>query len=114
MDERRRHRLSNDIRLVLGEVLTRRISDNRLRNVTITRVKLSRDGSHASIFFETTGTEEEQSEACTAIESASGFLRSQLASGVRMRTVPFLSFVHDSSGVKGDRVLKIMRRLDSD
>ena len=114
MDERRKNRLEGDIRQIIGEVLSRNVSDERLRNVSITRVKLSRDGSHATLFFEATGTDEERLAAYEAMESARGFLRSQLASRIRIRTVPALSLVKDESGEKGDRILNIMRKLSND
>ncbi|MCK4806518.1 MAG: 30S ribosome-binding factor RbfA [Candidatus Aegiribacteria sp.] len=114
MDERRRHRLAGDIRQIVGEILSRNVSDERLRNVNITRVKLSRDGSHATLFFEATGTDTERQDSYVAMESAKGFLRSQLASRIRLRTVPVLSLVKDVSGEKGDRILHIMRDLSDD
>lgn len=114
MEERRRQRLEVDIREDVGEILSRDISDERLKNLNVTRVKLSRDGSNATLFFEISGAEEEQQEAFEAMESAKGYLRSKLASMIQMRTVPILSFVKDDSGKKGDRVLNIMRELDTD
>jgi ribosome-binding factor A len=114
MNERRRQRLEVDIREDVGEILSRDISDERLKNLSITRVKLSRDGSNATLFFGITGTEEERQDAFEAMESAKGYLRSKLASMIRMRTVPILSFVKDDSGEKGDKVLNIMRELDTD
>lgn len=115
MEERRRQRLEVDIREDVGEILSRDISDERLKNLSVTRVKLSRDGSNATLFFEISGAkEEQQQEAFKAMESAKGYLRSKLASMIQMRTVPILSFVKDDSGEKGDRVLNIMRELDTD
>lgn len=114
MNERKISRLSGDIRRILEETIIRDVSDDRLQNILITRVKLARDGSHATVFFETTGSETDSEEACTAMKSAAGFLRSKLADAIRMRTVPVLSFVHDSSGKDGDKVLGIMKELDND
>jgi len=114
MDERKRQRLEGDIRQKVGEVLFRDVSDERLQNVSISRVKLSRDGSNATIFYEAAGTPNEKQDACDAMESAKGYIRSQLASSIRMRSVPILSFVSDESGEKGDKVLNIMRELDND
>ncbi|MCK5115318.1 MAG: 30S ribosome-binding factor RbfA [Candidatus Aegiribacteria sp.] len=114
MDDRRRSRLEVDIRQIVGETLSRSVSDERLRNVSITRVKLSRDGSHATLFYETAGTEKEKQDAFEAMGSAKGFLRSQLASRIKMRTVPALSLVQDESGEKGDKILNIMRELSND
>jgi ribosome-binding factor A len=114
MDKRRRHRLEGDIRQTVGEILSREVSDERLKKVNITRVKLSRDGSHATLFFEVPGSDEEKRDSSEAMELAKGYFRSQLASRIRMRTVPALSFVLDESGEKGDRILNIMRELSND
>ncbi len=111
MDERRRKRISGDIREALSELLTRSTSDPRLEQVSISRVKISRDGSHASVFFETSGTEEQRKEACLAVDSASGYIRRSLASMIHLRTVPVLSFVHDVSGEQGDRIINLIEDL---
>jgi len=114
MNERRRHRLAGNILQALEDILSRNVSDSRLAYVHVTRVKLSRDGSHASVFYETTGTEEQRTEAEEAMESARGYLRSQLASMIRMKAIPALSLIHDESGERGDRTLDIIRGLEGD
>lgn len=114
MDERRRSRIAGDIRQALAEVVSRETSDPRLRGVVMTLVKVSRDGSHATVFFETTGSPEEQESAAAAVESAASYLRRNMAPMLGLRTVPVLSFVHDRSGEQGDRVLGIMRELGDD
>lgn len=114
MNERTRKRLASDIRHALADILAREVSDDRLKNVNITRVKLSGDGSHMTLFYETLGDAEEKKESDNAMRSARGFLRSQLASRIRMRTVPDISIVRDDSGEKGDRTLSILRDLSSD
>ena len=114
MDERRRSRLSGNIAQALMEIIARDTSDPRLACILFTRVKLSRDGSHATVFFETSGTDEQREAAVEAVGSASAWLRRNLASMLSLRTVPVLSFIHDLSGEKGDRVLGIMRELGDD
>ncbi len=114
MDERRRQRLEHDILQSLQDILLRDVSDERLVGVHFTRIKLSRDGSHATVFFETTVDEQGRQEILSAMESAGGYLRSQLSTRIRMRSTPALSFVHDQSGEKGDRTLKLIRELDGD
>lgn len=111
MDERRRNRLSGDIRNAITELLSGAASDPRLQYVHITRVKLSRDASHATVFFETTGSAKEREDACGSMKSAAGFIRRGIASRMRLRIVPALSLVHDTSGEEGDRVLGIMREI---
>ncbi len=112
MDERRRAHLAEEIRAVLSEVIVKRASDPRLQLITITKVKLSRDASHATVFYSTTGSEEDRTASTVAVKRAYGFLRKAIASGIRMRIVPELSFVHDNTVEEGDRVIDIINGLD--
>jgi ribosome-binding factor A len=114
MNDRRRQRLAGDMLQALEDILSREVSDERLQRAHVTRVKLSRDGSHATLFYEVTGTEEQNLETAEAMEAARGFLRSQLSARIRMKSTPALSLVLDSSVEKGERTLGIIRELNQD
>lgn len=113
MDEKRRAHLAEEMRVVLSDIITRRTSDPRLQLLTITKVKLSRDASHATIFYSTTGSEDAREETCKAVKRAYGFLRSGIASEMRLRVVPELSFVHDKTVEEGNKIIDIINGLDS-
>jgi len=115
LNERRRQRLSGDLLAAVEEILAREVSDARLRAVHVTGVKLSRDGSHATLFYEVTETSVNRREDVrNAMESAKGFIRSRLASRMKLKSVPILSLVLDSSGEEGDRVIRLIRELMGD
>lgn len=79
-------------------MLRREVSDPRLTSVTVAAVKVSRDLSHAKVYV--TFLEPDESRVISgmqALRHAAGFLRSGLARRLKMRAVPELRFIHDTS-----------------
>ncbi len=112
MKPRRSERLTEIIREEVGGILRRDVSDPRLGFVTVMRVKVSPDGTHAFVFYSTLGTEEEREKTREAIESSRAYIRRLLAGRIRVRTVPELHFIHDTSVEKGETVLHLMRTME--
>ncbi|OPZ33831.1 MAG: Ribosome-binding factor A [Synergistetes bacterium ADurb.BinA166] len=111
MKERRFQRLVETVRAEVEDILRTGIADPRLGFITITRVKLSPDATHAFIFYSTLGTDDERRQSQDAVESAKGYARRLLAERMSLRTVPELHFIHDTSIEEGEEVLRIMRNL---
>ncbi len=83
-------------------MLRRDVSDPRLATVTVAAVKVSRDLAHAKVYV--TFLEPDLGRVASGMEAlkhAAGFLRSGLARRVKMRAVPELRFVHDTSVSQG-------------
>jgi ribosome-binding factor A len=78
------------IRQVLAEALTREVRDPRIGLVTLTRVTVSGDLSHAQVFVMVPGEEAERLRALEGLRSAAGFLRSRIAKALATRTIPEL------------------------
>ena len=114
MDARRVERLSEQFRLLISGILEKEVSDPRLEFVTVNRVCLSKDGSFATVFFSMIGSEDNIVQSRNAMESASGFIRRELAGKVRLRTVPKLRFVYDRSLEEGEKILGIIREINPD
>jgi ribosome-binding factor A len=84
------------------------VRDPRVRLVTLTGVELSRDGSHAKVFFTTLGAPADVEETQEGLDRAAGFLRSNLAHRLSTRTVPELHFAYDESIERGVRISKLI------
>jgi ribosome-binding factor A len=69
--------------------------------VTLTGVELSRDQSHAKVFFTTLGPSEDVAACAEGLTRAAGFLRGGLAHRLSTRTVPELHFAYDDSIERG-------------
>ncbi len=108
-DYPRSRRIADQIQRELSEIIRLELKDPRVGMVTIISVEVTQDNAHAKIFFTMLG-DPAQAEACTkALEHAAGYLRSELAHRMRLRTVPQLHFVYDVSVERG---VKLSRLID--
>lgn len=95
MSRRRIERVNQLLREELATLLRTQSKDPRVRAVTITDVETTSDLKHAAVFVRTLGGEMPIELAIEGLESAEGFLRSQLGRTLRLRRIPELRFVAD-------------------
>jgi ribosome-binding factor A len=95
-------RIADQIQRELAEIIRLELRDPRVGLVTLTGVELSRDQSHAKVFFTVLGSQ--GSDAQVGLANAAGFLRSELARQLTTRKVPELHFVYDESVERGVRL----------
>ncbi len=108
MSTARLARIADQIQRELSELIREEVRDPRVRFVTLTAVELSRDQSHAKVFFTVLGTPE-QAEACGAgLARSAGFLRAGLSHRLTTRKVPELHFVFDESVERGVRLSRLI------
>jgi ribosome-binding factor A len=105
----RTQRIAPQIRRELAEILSRQVSDPRLERLVISVVEVSKDLSHAKVFF-TLPNAEDAPAALAALKGASGYLRRQLADRLRMRALPTFRFVYDASL---DSALRLSELIDT-
>jgi len=110
---RRNERTSKLIQREISGLLEREVNDPRLSKlISVTEVALSPDMKYAKIFVSTLGDEMDNKEEMLAgFNNASGFLRKELASHLKLRYTPQLSFYYDDSIERGARLLKLMGDL---
>ncbi len=101
-------RIADQIQRELAEIVRLEMRDPRVGLITITAVELSRDQSHAKVFFTVLGAQSAAAEALKGLQRAAGFLRSQLAHRLSTRTVPELHFEYDESVERGMRLSKLI------
>ena len=112
-------RVNESMLEVLADELVR-MNDPRLELVTFTGVKVSRDLSHATVFYSTlaatTGGAPESfaDEAAAALDAAGTHLRGVLGRQLRVRQVPRLAFKVDPGIVSGQRIEEILREIHHD
>lgn len=102
--EKRNRQIADAIQRELSELIRLEMRDPRVGMVTLTDVELTRDNAHAKVFFTLMGTEAQIESCQQGLQSAAGFLRSQLASRLTIRTVPQLHFEVDTSIERGVRL----------
>lgn len=90
-------RITSDIKLALSELL-REVKDPRVSKLlSIVKVDLSGDLSYATIYVSAIEGFEATVISVKALKGASGFLRRELGSRLKLRKVPELRFVADDS-----------------
>ena len=113
MATRRQRRVSELIHREMSLLLMREVRDPRLVDVTITEVRVTPDLLIARIYYTVLGDSEQEREAAVALDSAVGYLRTQLAGRVRLRLVPELVFQLDQSAAYGRRIDELLDQIAS-
>ncbi|RLV48884.1 30S ribosome-binding factor RbfA [Nocardioides mangrovicus] len=115
MSSPRVRKIADRIKVIVAEMLERRIKDPRLGFVTVTDVRVSGDTQQASVFYTVLGEQEDLAGTAAALESAKGLIRSEVGKQLGMRHVPTLEFIHDALPETArhiDEVLARAREID--
>lgn len=101
----RTERVGAELQRVLSVVVRDEVRDPRLANITIQEVRVTRDLAHAKVFFSCfSGEDEATAQARLLNGRLAGFLRHALAQRVRLRAIPQLHFVFDTSIRHGEHL----------
>lgn len=109
--KRRPGQVAEIVRQVLAEALAREIRDPRVGLVTLTRVDVSGDLSHAQVYVMVAGDEDERQRALEGLKSAAGFLRTKVAKELSTRTIPELHFELDRGLEHAARINAVLADL---
>ena len=108
-------RVNSLIRQEISQLLQRQVKDPRLGAfIAVTQVSTSADLKRAKVFVSHIGNEEEKQETLSALASASGFFRRELARRLKLRHVPEISFQWDDSIARGDHLSQLIDELTSE
>ncbi|MEN6326305.1 MAG: 30S ribosome-binding factor RbfA [Syntrophomonas sp.] len=116
MSKRRQERMSVEIKRVLSRIIQEDIKDPRIdfSSVSITRVEVTNDLSHARINISILGDEDKQEETMKALQKAKGYLRTELAREIQIRHAPELELRLDKSIEHGIRISALLEGLKED
>jgi len=96
VDTARARKLADRIKVIVAEMLERRVKDPRLGFVTITDVRVTGDLQQATLFYTVLGDDTEHADTAAALESVKGVLRSEVGKQTGVRFTPSLTFVADA------------------
>ncbi len=92
----RARKLADRIKVIVAEMIERRIKDPRLGFVTVTDAYVTNDLREATIFYTVLGDVREQEGSAIALNSAKGLLRSEVGKQTGVRHTPSLEFIADA------------------
>ena len=105
-DFSRSHRVAEQMQRELADLLLQfEVKDPRVKMVTITAVEVTGDMAHAKIFYSASKASDSLQQG---LEKSAGFLRTQVAKRMLLRTVPQLHFVYDASIDNGMMMSKLI------
>lgn len=97
-------RVADVIKNELSILLISKVRDQKLTDVSISRVEVTDDLKLARIFYTIFGESKKNPQIQKAMERAKGFMRSHLAKTLNMRYTPVLEFRYDA---KADKVREL-------
>jgi ribosome-binding factor A len=109
MPTARMRRVNESIKEIIGDAITTELKDPRIGFVTVTDVDTSPDLRAARVYISVLGSEEERERSLTGLRSSHGFLQGKIASSMRMKRTPTLTFEYDESAERGDRISRLLR-----
>jgi ribosome-binding factor A len=103
-------RVNEAIRETLADALGE-LKDPRIGFVTVTGVKTTPDLRQARVYVSVLGDERKRENTLEGLESAHGVLQSRLATELRMKRTPQLTFEYDPSVAEGVRMSQLIDDL---
>ncbi len=108
--DRVEHLIKEEISLIFLYKLPNRLQDSSFGFITVTSVKLSPDLKTAKIYI-SVFEKDKRELALEKIKSVSGFIRSELASRIRIKFVPELKFFIDDTSDYVEKIEGLIKQI---
>ena len=96
----------------LSGLIAREVHDPRIGFVTVSKVDVTPDLRHATVWVSLIGQPDERREAMRALGRAMPFLRHRLGE-LRLKRIPELHLREDETVLRGTRVLHLIEELEA-
>ncbi len=111
MITQRLNKVAEAIKEEVAQILQQELKDPRIGFVTITRVYVTADLQHATVYFSLLEGHGTPDKTEAGLKSAKGFIRKLVGERLRLRVTPELHFRLDSSIAETIRISKILDNL---
>ena len=108
---RRPQRIALQIQHEVSLMISRDMKDRRIGFVTVTGVQMSPDLRHAKIFISLMGSDDEKKESLVTLNHATGWIRRELGQRIRMKFLPDIVFLKDTSQEYGERIDRLIGEI---
>jgi len=113
MSSLRLERVRELLKRELGEIIRREIPVGEVGLVTVNEVRISNDLHSATVFVGILGNEEQQKRGIHYINEHRKRLQGMIGKAVILKYTPQLKFILDNSVRQGDKVLQILKELET-
>lgn len=106
-------KVAEAVKREMGDLLLKDLKDSRVKGhlTSVTEVEVTNDLRHVTIFISVMGNDVDKSEVMKGIESAKGFIRSEIGKRINLRFVPDIHLKLDESLEKADKILSLMNKI---
>lgn len=109
-NERRRKQIARRIQAKLAQLLLYEMKDPRSSFITITEVDINADLTVAKVYWSALDASA-RSKTAALLKHAAGFLRTEVAQDIQLRSAPQLVFQFDERLGQADRIESILREV---
>ena len=103
-------KINDEVRRVLAQIISGGIKDPRVSHMTsVLAVEVAPDLKTCKVWVSVYGDDQKKKDTMEGLNSASGFIRGELARRVNLRNTPQLQFILDDSIAYG---VEMSRRID--
>ena len=108
MTTERMRRVNTVIREVIGDAISTELDDPRIGFVTVTAVDTAPDLRSARVFVSVLGDEDERERTLPGLKASHGLLQARIATEMRIKYTPTLTFHYDDGPERGVRVAHLL------
>ena len=112
LDSRRSRKVADQIKNEISWILQQKFTDPQRGMITVTKVKISRDLKHATVYFSVLGQNIDVKVSEKALKNAVPFLRRELGQRVKMKFVPELRFFYDDSLEYAGHIAELLNKIN--
>lgn len=109
---RRTERIAGELMAEIARILREEVSDPRIGLVTLTRVDVAPDLTHAVVYWSSLATPEQLATTAQGLDSAAPFVRRALARELPLKRTPELHFRRDPSLELAQRTAGLLGEID--
>lgn len=107
-------RLQKELKKLFTLALQNKSKDDRLKELVITEVSVSKDLRYAKIYFSFGYSEGNVNKALKALNFSKGFFKNTIAQAKLMRTIPELSFYFDETLKNANRLEELFDKINKE
>jgi len=107
----RQRRVGDRIRAEISDLISKEMSDPRVKLVTVTNVLIDRELEHANVWVCRADGDSAEAEVLKALNGARGFLRKEVSTRVQLRRAPDLIFHWDHAPDHAEKMAHILDEL---
>ena len=113
-DSNRLNRIDEEMKKEISHIITYDLKDPNITGlISVTKVKVSGDLKYAKVYVSMLNAKDNK-QVLAALKKSAGFVRTEIAKRINLRTTPEIIFIFDDSIEYGSRIDTILKEVIKD